>query len=215
MNNETARYHMIEQQLRTCNVLDATVVAALYADRREDFVPAAQRALAFADIELPLGSDAVMLAPKVEARALQTLALTGKERVLEVGAGSGHMAALLAARATAVVGVEIDATLAAQAQANLARNGTDNVQIVCGDGLTGTAAQGPFDAILISGGVHAVPAALLEQLAEGGRLLAFVGVAPVMTLRVLTRKGASFVAVDVMETEVPMLRQPAATRFTF
>jgi protein-L-isoaspartate(D-aspartate) O-methyltransferase len=217
MNYETARHHMIEQQLRTWNVLDAAVVDTLYADRREEFVPAAYRALAFADIELPLGPEAVMLAPKIEARALQALALTGSERVLEIGTGTGHMAALLAARAASVVSVEIDAALAEQARANLARTGCANVQVVVGDGLaqlSGTA-QGPFDAILVSGSLTEVPAVLLEQLADGGRLLAFVGVAPLMALRKIVRNDSRFVAQDVMETVVPPLRQPAASRFAF
>lgn len=219
MNYETARYHMIEQQLRTSNVLDAAVVDALYADRREEFVPAAYRALAFADIAIPLGHGAAMLSPTIEARTLQALALKGPERVLEIGAGSGHMTALLASRAASVVSVEIDAALAELARANLARAGVDNAQVVVGDGLAAElpgAAQGPFDAILVSGGLTDVPAALLEQLKDGGSLYAFVATtAPLMALRKITRSGASFVATDLMETSVPLLRQPAAARFAF
>lgn len=219
MNYETARYHMIEQQLRTWNVLDRNVVDTLYADRREEFVPAAHRALAFADIDIPLGHAAVMLAPKFEARALQALDLQPHELVLEVGTGTGHMAALLAARAETVWSVEIDPALAEQAKANLARRGIDNVEVLVGDGLAGLPAQAPFDAILLSGGVTSVPATLLEQLKVGGRLVAFVApaaIAPVMILRRLTRHSATTVTTeDIIEATVPPLRQPAAARFTF
>jgi protein-L-isoaspartate(D-aspartate) O-methyltransferase len=224
MNYETARYHMIEQQLRTAEVLTPDVVAQLYADRRENYVPAAYRALAFADIAIPLDgeSGAAMLTPKLEARLLQAAALQGGERVLEIGAGSGHMAALLAERAAQVWTVEIDPALAERARANLANDGVANVTVETGDGLAAAspaAAQAPFDLIVVSGGVAEVPAALLAQLKDGGRLFAFVapaGIAPLMVLRRMTRHGEGVVSTeDLLETGVPMLRQPAATRFVF
>ena len=216
MNYETARYHMIEQQLRTAEVLAPQVVDVLSANRREGYVPAAYRDLAFADVAIPLGQDATMLTPKLEARLLQELALQAHERVLEIGTGSGHMAALLAAQAAAVWSIEIDPVLAAQARTNLERDDVHNVHIEVGDGLAGLAAQAPFDAIVLSGGVTHIPAVLLEQLKSGGRLLAFVGYAPVMTLRRLTRVNATAVSTeDRMETVVPMLRQPATSRFVF
>lgn len=217
MNYETARYHMIEQQLRTWNVLDPAVVDALYADRREEFVPAAHRALAFADIAIPLGQDAVMLAPKFEARALQALAPQPHEHVLEIGTGTGHMAALLAARAQSVVSVEIDPGLAEQARANFVRRGIENVQVVVADGLVSRVPQGPFDAILVSGGLNDLPAVLVEQLKVGGRLVGFFAGAdtPVMMLRRLTRRDVGVMAEDVIEATVPMLRQPLPSQFRF
>jgi protein-L-isoaspartate(D-aspartate) O-methyltransferase len=220
MNYEQARRNMIEQQLRPWDVLDAGVVDLLYADRRENFVPAAQRALAFADIALPLSPTAAMLPPKLEAHAIQALALKPHERALEIGTGSGHMAALLASRVKEVWSVEIDPQLAATARANLANAGIDNVQVEVGDGLAaGLVAQAPFDVIVLSGGVREVPTALTDQLAAGGRLLAFVALAgqePLLAMRLTTRTAADVMtSADLMETVVPMLQQPAAPRFVF
>lgn len=222
MNFETARHNMIEQQLRPWQVDAPAVIDQLYADRREDFVPVAWRALAFADVEIPVApgrTDACLLPPKLEGRLLQALAVQPRERVLEIGAGSGHMAALLAARAQEVWSVEIDPQIAAIARANLERAGIDNVRVETGDGLAGLAAHAPFDAIAVSGGLHEVPRALLDQLAVGGRLAAFValpGQAPTMALRLFRRSGADACArADVLETVVPLLQQPPARRFAF
>lgn len=220
MNYELARHHMIQQQLRTAEVLGPDVVDMLYADRREEYAPAAHRALAFADCMLPLGGDAVMLTPKLEARILQVAGLAGGEAVLEIGAGSGHMAALLAEAADHVWTVEIDAELAARARANLENDGVGNVTVVVGDGLAGLPAHAPYDLVVVSGGVAEIPAAPLAQLKPGGRLLAFVaqaGLAPIMVLRRVERVGENdYRSTDLLETAVPMLRDaPAAARFVF
>jgi protein-L-isoaspartate(D-aspartate) O-methyltransferase len=214
MNYETARHHMIQQQLRTSEVLAPAVVELLYADRREHYVPAAYRALAFADSAIPLASDAMMLTPKLEARLLQVAKLQRTDNVLEVGTGSGHMAALLAEQARQVWSVEIDPTLAERARSNLNTDGVGNVSVVVGDGLTGLPAHAPYDCIVVSGGVAEIPAALLSQLKVGGRLLAFVALvnmAPVMTLRQVTRQAEDvFVSADLLETSVPMLQHAGA-----
>ena len=219
MNFELARHNMIEQQLRPWLVVDPVVIDQLYADRREDFVPDAYRALAFADVEIPIGPGASLLAPKLEGRILQALAVQPQERVLEIGAGSGHMAALLAARAKEVWSVEIDPAIAAIARANLGRTDLENVHVEIGDGLAGLAAHAPYDAIVVSGGVSEIPQALIDQLAVGGRLIAFVTLpdqAPTMALRMLARVGADAMASeDVLETIVPMLKQSPAKRFVF
>jgi len=216
MNYELARHHMIQQQLRPCEVLDSSVVEVLYANHREHFVPAAYRALAFADIAIPLQEGAAMFSPKLEARILQSLALKPTDRVLEIGAGSGHMAALLAARSQEVWSVEINLVLAEQARRNLAQAGVQNVHVEMGDGLVGLAAHAPFDVIVVSGGVTEIPAMLKEQLADGGRLLAIVGAAPVMSLLRLTRTGPdTLITDDLMETSVAMLQQAAQAKFTF
>ncbi len=216
MNYELARHHMIQQQLRPCEVLGSSVVEVLYADHREHFVPAAHRALAFADIAIPLKEGAAMFSPKLEARILQSLALKSTDRVLEVGTGSGHMAALLAARSQAVWSVEIDPTLAEQARRNLAQAGVHNVHVEVGDGLAGLAVQAPFDVIVVSGGVTEIPAVLKEQLAVGGRLIAVVGAGPVMSLLRLTRIAPeALITDDLMETSVVMLQQPAKAQFSF
>lgn len=219
MNFESARHNMIEQQLRPWRITDATVIDQLYADRREDFVPDAYRALAFADVEIPIGQGASLLPPKLEGRILQALAIQPQERVLEIGAGSGHMAALLATRAKDVWSVEIDPAVAAIARANLGRTDLENVHVEIGDGLAGLMAHAPYDAIVVSGGVREIPQALIDQLAVGGRLIAFVTLpdqAPTMALRRLTRVSADAVASeDELETIVPMLKQAHAKRFVF
>ncbi len=219
MNFESARHNMIEQQLRPWRISDATVIDQLYADRREDFVPEAYRALAFADVEIPLGPGASLLPPKLEGRILQALAIQPQERVLEIGAGSGHMAALLAPRAKEVWSMEIDPAIAAIARANLDRAGIENTHVEIGDGLDGLIAHAPYDVIVVSGGVREIPATLIDQLAAGGRLCAFVTLpdqAPTMALRLLTRVGTDAVArEDVLETSVPMLKQAPARQFVF
>jgi protein-L-isoaspartate(D-aspartate) O-methyltransferase len=220
MNYELARHHMIQQQLRTSEALTSAMIELLYADRRENYVPAAYRALAFADIAIPLDDKAAMLTPKLEARLLGVMNLQPDDRVLEIGTGSGHMAALMAEQAGQVWSIEIDPVLAAQARSNLNNDGMTNVTVDVGDGLAGLPAQAPFDVILLSGGVAAVPAALLTQLKVGGRLFAFVApvdVAPMMVLRQITRQAEDvFVDADLIETVVPMLQDAGAARhFTF
>lgn len=219
MNYEQARHNMIEQQLRPWRVTDPAVIEQLYADRREDFVPDAYRALAFADVEIPVGHGVSLLPPKLEGRILQTLAVQPHERVLEVGAGSGHMAALLAVRAKEVWSVEIDPAVAVIARVNLERQDIENVHVEIGDGLAGLAAHAPYDVIVVSGGVTAIPQALIDQLAIGGRLIAFITLAdqaPTMALRCLTRVSAEAVSSeDVLETIVPLLKQAPLKKFVF
>ena len=165
MNVEQARFNMIEQQIRPWDVLDSHVLDLLAAVRREDFVPAAHRQLAFADLQIPLkpGPQAValgqvMLEPRVEARMLQDLRVGKHEKVLEVGTGSGFMAALLGHRAQRVLTLEIDPALAETAHANLQRAGVLNVEVRLADGAsTDLSADGPFDAIVLSGSVAQVP----------------------------------------------------------
>lgn len=219
MNFESARHHMIEQQLRPWCITDPEVIEQLYADRREDFVPEAWRALAFADVEIPLGHGATMLPPKLEGRILQALAGMPLRHVLEIGTGSGHMAALLAQRAQEVWTIEIEPALADFARAHLERAEIDNVHVETGDGLAGLRDHAPYDAIVLSGGVREIPRALLDQLAEGGRLIAFLplpGGEPLMTMRLVKRgTGGVFSSEDVLETIVPDLRQPPAQKFLF
>jgi protein-L-isoaspartate(D-aspartate) O-methyltransferase len=186
---ELARFNMIEQQIRPWDVLDTTVLALLGVVKREDFVPLAHRSLAFVDIEVPLPAGQSMLSPKVEARLLQELNLRRHERVLEIGAGSGYMAALLSHRARQVVTLEIEPALARLASENLAKAAVANVSVIEGDGSKTLPTAGPFDAILLSGSVSSVPQALLSQLNVGGRLVAIVGMEPVMQAVQVTRVG--------------------------
>jgi protein-L-isoaspartate(D-aspartate) O-methyltransferase len=191
MDLNQARFNMIEQQIRPWEVLDPNVLALLSTVRREDFVPLAHKALAFVDMEIPLGRSAnqVMLAPRVQARMLQDLAVRPTDKVLDIGTGSGFMAALLGHQAASVLSLELDATLAAQAQTNLQNAGLTNVTVRQADGSQGAAADGPFDAILLSGSVAEVPAVLLQQLSIGGRLVAIVGDEPMMRTTLITRSG--------------------------
>lgn len=208
MDFEQARFNMIEQQIRPWEVLDPEVLALLSVVRREDFVPRAHRALAFADLELPLGDKPgqTMLAPKVEARLLQELAVRPTDRVLEVGSGSGYMAALLAARAEYVYTVEIDPALADTARCNLRNAGVGNVTVELGDAARGWAAHAPYDVIVLSGSTPVLPEAFLQQLKVGGRLVAFVGEEPVMEARLITRTAENaYSTINLFETVVAPL----------
>jgi protein-L-isoaspartate(D-aspartate) O-methyltransferase len=187
MNLELARFNMIEQQIRPWDVLDTTVLHLLAVVKREDFVPLAHKALAFVDMEVPLQGGQVMLAPRVEARMLQDLAVQKHEKVLEIGAGSGYMAALLAHRAQRVISLEINANLVTMARANLQKAGIHNAEVRHGDGAKGVPVEGPFDVIVLSGSVAEVPQALLAALKVGGRLAAVVGDEPMMRATFITR----------------------------
>lgn len=217
MNFEQARFNMIEQQIRPWEVLDPTVLATLGQLKREDFVPAAYRELAFADLELPIAAGQTMLAPRVEARFLQELALKKTDKVLEIGTGTGYMAALLAALTEHVVTVEINPELAATAKQNLANAGIDNVSIEIGDGAQGWSARGPYDVIVVSGSLPEVPPALLQQLRRGGRLAVVVGEAPVMTAEVITCTAEGvFNSIKVFETVIaPLANAKASPKFEF
>ena len=201
MNIERARFNMVEQQIRTWEVLDQTVLDLLYVVRREAFVPDAYRALAFSDLEIPIASGEKMMQPKVEARILQEVAPKSTDRVLEVGTGSGYMAALLAHRARHVHSVEILPELKRLGEANLRRAGVANVTVDGGDAARGWAKQAPYDVIVLTGSTPELPDAFLDQLAPGGRLFAVVGEAPVMEARLVTCVGpGSFNTVDLFET---------------
>ncbi len=206
MNIEQARFNMIEQQIRPWEVLDPQVLDLLFVVKREDFVPDAYRNLAFADMEIPLGSGQAMLAPKIEAKLLQELDITKTDKVLEIGTGSGYMAALLAARAEHVVTVESRPELAEVARRNLERAGVNNVTVEVGNGANGWAQRGPYDAIVVSASLPAVPAALLRQLRVGGRLAVIVGEAPVMEAQLITCSAEGvYNTVNLFETVVPAL----------
>lgn len=206
MNVEQARFNMIEQQIRPWDVLDPGVLTLLGVIKREDFVPAAYRAMAFMDTEVPLPGGQQMLAPRVEARLLQELNVRRHERVLEIGAGSGYMAALLSHKARQVVTLEIVPELARLAAENLRRAAVANVSVVEGDGSKRLPTAGPFDVILLSGSLSAVPQALLNELKVGGRLAAIVGQEPVMRATLVTRVGeAEFRSVELFDTVAPRL----------
>jgi len=212
-----ARFNMIEQQIRPWDVLDAKVLELLSTVHREDFVPPQYKALAFADLEVPLPGGQCMLAPRVEARMLQDLAIQPSDKVLEVGSGSGFMAALLAHQAQRVITLEILPELANMAKSNLQKTGVRNVDVRCADGAKGLPAEAPVDAIVLSGSVAEIPHALLEQLKVGGRLAAIVGDEPMMRATFVTRTSAtSFRTTHPWDTAAPRLKNfPAPSAFKF
>ena len=225
MSVEQARFNMIEQQIRPWNVLDADVLELLSSLHREDFVPPAHRALAFTDMELPLlpnteesvRTGQMMLAPRVEARLLHDLKVQPHEKVLEIGTGSGYMAALLSRRAQRVLTLEISPTLADTARANLQRAGIHNVEVRQADGSRDVSVDGPFDVIVLSGSVAQVPSALLSQLKPGGRLAAIVGDEPMMRATFVTRTGEGrYETTEPWDVVVPrLLNFPEPSRFDF
>jgi protein-L-isoaspartate(D-aspartate) O-methyltransferase len=214
---ERARFNMIEQQIRPWDVLDMQILDLLSHVRREDFVPMAHKALAFVDMQIPLPGGECMLEPKVEARMLQDLKLTGGEKVLEVGTGSGYMAALLAKRAQRVISLELKHELADVARENLLRAGITNVEVREADGASGLASESPFDAIVLSGSVAEVPPALLSQLKIGGRLAAITGNEPIMRFTLITRTGeTTYTTAQPWDVNAPRLAHfPEPSKFTF
>ncbi|MBC7802880.1 MAG: protein-L-isoaspartate O-methyltransferase [Candidatus Parcubacteria bacterium] len=221
MNLEQARSNMVEQQIRTWEVLDQDVLDLLYAVPREEFVPQEYRNLAFTDMEIPIGKQAGevqrMWPPRLEARVLQEVAPKRSDRVLEIGTGSGYLTALLAHRSAHVYSIEILPELAATGAANIARHGVDNVTLEIGDGSRGCSKWGPFDIVVLTGSVHSVPRAILESLAPGGRVFAVVGEPPVMTAKLFTGTSpGAFSGVSLFETLLaPLANCEQASRFRF
>jgi protein-L-isoaspartate(D-aspartate) O-methyltransferase len=217
MNIEQARFNMIEQQIRPWNVLDQDVLDLLHVVKREQFVPAAYQNLAFADVEIPLPGGDAMLAPKFEARILQETGVKKHETVLEIGTGSGYMAALLAHRAAKVTTVEINPETAELAKKNLANAGVHNVTVEVGNGAHGWEKGAPYDVIVISGALEVLPEAILKQVKVGGRIAAIVGQAPVMEAAIITRTGDNaYSTVKVFETNVRYLTgAPVPSHFQF
>jgi protein-L-isoaspartate(D-aspartate) O-methyltransferase len=217
MNFEQARFNMIEQQIRPWDVLDQSVLQLLANVKREDFVPLAYRQLAFTDMEIPLQASGKhglsMLAPKVEARLLQDLAIHKHEKVLEIGTGSGYMAALMAHKAQHVLSLEINDVQAATARENLQKAGIHNCDVRTADGAKADlTVDGPFDVILLSGSVASIPASLQALLKPGGRLAAIVGDAPVMCATYVTKgTDGSPVTTQPWDTFAPRLQGFADT----
>ena len=217
MNFEKARFNMVEQQIRPWEVLDFDVLDLLMSVRREEFVPEAYKSLALSEAEIPLGHGASMLIPVIEGKILQAIQVKRSDKVLEVGAGSGYFAALLAARADWVRTVEIDPALVTMAHENLKRYGVENVIVEEGDAIRGWPSNAPYDLIVVSGGVPYIPETLLQQLKVGGRLFAFVGEPQLMTATLVTQVSeGNFRTESLFENAVPMMRNaPQKSQFKF
>jgi len=213
---EQARYNMVEQQIRTWDVLDQRVLDLLFAVKREEFVPPAYRYLALADLEVPLPNGSRMWTPKMEARVIQELMLKENDRVLEIGTGSGYLSALLASEAGDVISVEIDPSTANDARAKLARFGFSNVRVEVGDGARGYG-NDVYDVIVLTGSTPLLPERFFDQLAPGGRLFAVVGEPPVMAARLVRVEApGARASVDLFETLIaPLVNALAPARFEF
>lgn len=213
---EQARFNMVEQQIRPWNVLDPNVLDLLMKVKREHFVPAEQRSLAFMDLDISLGHDARMWQPKLEARALQALALQSTDRVLEIGTGSGYLTALLSRLAAHVTSIEIVAELSALAEHNLTAHHIDNVSLVVGDASNGWGSD-QYDAIVVTGSLPMTPVALKRNLKIGGRLFVVVGEGPAMHGNVITRLSENdFEEVTLFETNIaPLQNSPQPIKFVF
>jgi protein-L-isoaspartate(D-aspartate) O-methyltransferase len=214
---ERARFNMIEQQIRTWEVLDQMVLDLLARVKREEFVPPQYRSLAFVDMEIPIGHGEKMLAPRMEARLVQELALKPSDRVLEVGTGTGYTTALLASLGGHVYSVDIVPEFTQSAAAKLSAHGISNVTLESGDAARGWERHGPYDAIALTGSVPVLPEAFAKSLSPGGRLFVIVGEPPVMEARLVTcvTQGA-WNTIGLFETCIAPLRNaPQPERFVF
>ena len=216
MDIEKARFNMVEQQIRTWEVLDQNVLDLLFTVRREEFVPPEYKLLAFADLEIPIGDHQKMWAPKMEARVLQELQLVEGESVLEIGTGSGYLTALIARLGGRVTSVEFNPRLAAEAKAKLARAGIGSVELAVGDGARGWG-DGTYDAIVLTGSTPVLPDRFIEQIAPGGRIFAVVGEPPVMLARLTRLVAPGALAKRILFETVldPLTNAATPARFEF
>lgn len=213
MNTELARYNMVESQVRPWEVLDPRVLETLAGVKREDFVPARYRNLAFADLALPIGEGEVMLKPVIEGRLLQALGLEPDERVLEIGTGSGFLTACLARLAGQVTSIDQHAALIAGARARLAAASIDNVHLQVAEAVHGFTPDAPFDAVVVGAAVHALPENFRAWVKPGGRLFAIVGDSPAMQAMLFTRPTTTnWLATSLFETDAPYLKNAEPPR---
>jgi protein-L-isoaspartate(D-aspartate) O-methyltransferase len=207
MNLEQARFNMVEQQIRTWEVLDQDVLDLLFEIKREEFLPERSRLLAFVDMAAPIGFGEFTLPPKLEARTLQELGLKKSDRVLEIGSGCGYMTALLAKTTEHVTSVEIIPELSAFAEKNVRNHGIDNVTLIVGDGAQGWKPNQSFDVVVLTGSTPALPDAFVQSLKPGGRLFVIVGEEPIMKALLISRGAQGAIERhELFETCVPSLK---------
>ncbi len=217
MDIERARFNMVEQQIRTWEVLDQRVLELIGRSPRENYVPAAYRKLAFADTNIPIGHGQVMMQPKMEARLLQELEIASTDKILQVGVGTGYLTSLLASSGKQVYGVEIFPDLAQDAAEKLETHGHKNVSVEIGDAVEGWKKFAPYNVIVFTGSVPILSEAVKAQLAPGGRLFVIVGKSPVMEALLITRlQDGSFGERSLFETDLPPLANAKApAKFIF
>jgi len=207
INIESARHHMVVSQIRTGSVLDERILELVGRGPRQDFVPDALHNLAFVDMQIPLGHGEVMMAPLVEARLLQELAIKPTDKILEIGTGSGYMTWLLAQLGAKVHSVEIRAEFTARASEKLAAHGAGNAELEIGDGARGWDQHAPYDVILVTGSLPMLPDDFKKNLTVGGRLIAIVGQSPAMEAQRITRLTEfSYDTRGLFETDLPALK---------
>jgi protein-L-isoaspartate(D-aspartate) O-methyltransferase len=217
MDVERARFNMIEQQIRPWDVLDPKVLNLLRDFPREDFVPDQYKALAFVDMNIPLDHEQIMMQPKMEARLLQELSLTNRDKVLEIGTGSGYLTGLLASLAHSVDTVDIFSDFLETARTKLSAHDLSNINYFEGDAAQGWDGEGPYDAIIITGSIPTLPESYKMNLSLNGRLIAVIGQAPVMEAVLLQRlEENSWQEVPLFETSLPpLVNAEPPSRFVF
>lgn len=218
MNFQIARNNMVVQQIRPWQVFDENVLKVLSEVQRENFTPKAFIELAYSDTDIPLNEGQTMLSPKVVARALQAIKLSTQDKVLEIGTGTGYVSACLTKLAGAVISVEIQPTLLAQAEKNLNAMNCRHLTLEQGDAAMGWEAHAPYDAIIVTGSYPlGVPEKICSQLNVSGRLFAITGVAPRMQAVVIERKSKSeYTTTTLFETVVPaLIHAPQPKKFQF
>lgn len=206
MNFETARFNMVEQQIRPWEVLDQNSLDIIEEIPREDFVPTAYKAMAFADVEIPLGHGQLMLAPKIEAKILQAVQIQKTDKVLEIGTGSGYLTALMASLAQQVKSVDIRSEFIESAQKKIDALGLDNVVLETEDAAKDYPSAEKFDVIVLTGSLPSLPESLASKLTTGGRLFAVIGQEPIMEARLITRTSHDqWADITLFETHLDML----------
>jgi len=213
---EQARFNMVEQQIRTWDVLDNNVLDLLFSIKREGFVKPEYKEIAFSDLEIPLPGGQKMLCPKIEARLVQELKLNHNDKVLEIGTGSGYVTALMAKLAEFVYSVEIDEINREFAMNNLMQTGISNIDIISGNGINGLPNKAPYDKIFIGGALISIPSAIKQQLKVGGKLVGFVGNSPVMHAVLVEKISENeYKETQLFETQIEYLIGENTKQFKF
>ncbi len=207
---------MVQQQVRTWDVSDPSVLRVISELQREQFVPAEYQGLAFADTEIPLPHGQAMMKPIVEGRLLQALELKSEHNVLEIGTGTGYLTACLAKLSAAVSSIDIFSDFVAMAKSNLADAGIDSIELLCMDATT-EIPKGRFDAVAVTGSLPVFDTRFLDAVKPGGRLFVIVGESPVMDARIVTRIGENdWTTRSLFETDIrPLLNATRPSAFSF